>query len=208
MRYFVFYLLVLMSFTAFSQGNGAIVDKNKFHSNDVVLKDSKENLLNRMGDPNKVEVTRFSIIDTMYSDVLICNSLIETNKYEFLDKGLWYYAEGDTLKLYMIDFDNKANMKKKIFYNDICLDRNLKMKDIISAFSLIEEEDYTLSPVSGQLFQPGTKNNKEYYLIKSTFPDITLIFDCRSKELRCIDFGYDNGGIAPVIVDDVRNKIN
>lgn len=204
MKYLFLNLLLLVSTIAFSQKNNIIIDKNKFYSNDIILKDSKENILNKIGNPKKIDLIRFSIIDTIYIDDFINNSLVETYRYEFSDKGLWYYIEGDTLKLQMIDFNNKINKKKKIYYENICFDRNLKMNDIISFFNLIEEEDYSLSPIDGQFYYPFTNGNKKYYLIYFIFPDITLIFDYRSEKLRCIDFGFNNGGVVPVLSDKVR----
>jgi len=202
MKYLIFNILIIISTMVYSQENNIIIDKNKFYSYDFILKDSKENVLNKIGNIERIDLIRFSIIDTIYNDAFINNSLVETYRYEFSDKGLWYYIDGDTLKLQMIDFGKKINKKKKIYYKDICFDRNLEMKDVISFFNLIEEKDYSLSPIDGQFYYPFTKSDQKYYLIHFIFPDITLVFDYRSKKLRCIDFGHDNGGVDPIKIDN------
>lgn len=190
------FFILFFPIISLGQNDSIELQFRDFFSKDIIIIDSKENLLKKLGQPTIETIINMSWIDSIDS-----KSYKEYKKkydishiyYEKL--GLGYIEIGDSVQLRFIDFKNKRNKNVKIHYQDIVFEKGSAMQDLIDIYNLVAEKDYDsnwtylVSSESKGYILPFWSNYKSFSAIEFQYN--------MKKELIYVYFGYCNKGLQP-----------
>ncbi len=201
-KYFILAISLLIFGNSLYSQKDELISLNDFSSTNIVFKDSKANLFQSLGLPDKEFNNILYVVDT-----IICSKLgyIDSKKnitvYYYYKHGLVYYSMGgDSLQI--VSMDLKKNQDYKIYFKDIALSYEVTMQNLIDKFNLVENIDYENIIIKD--YDPICYKSKEFFFLnfvthKPAVFSIKFLFD-KNKNLEYIDFGYNNGNIIPILI--------
>ncbi len=179
-----------------------LISLNDFSSTNIVFKDSKANLFQNLGLPDKEINNILYVVDTIICPNLkYLSSKKDITVYFYYKHGLVYYSMGgDSLQI--VSMDLKKNQDYKIYFKDIALSYKVTMQNLIDRFNLVENIDYENIIIKD--YDPICYKSKEFFFLnfvthKLGVFSINFFFD-NKKKLEYIDFGYNNGNIEPILI--------
>jgi len=179
-----------------------LISLKDFSSTDIVFKDSKANLFQTLGLPDKEFNNILYVVDTItYSKFRYIDSKKNITVYYYYKHGLVYYSMGgDSLQIVSIDL--KKNKNNKIYFKDIALSYKVTMQNLIDKFNLVEYDDY--EDIIIKDYDPIYLKSQKFFFLnfvthKPAVFSIKFLFD-KNKNLEYIDFGYNNGNIIPILI--------
>ena len=203
-KHFIFIISLLFIGNSLLSQENNIISLKDFSSTDIVFKDSKANLFQTLGLPDKEFSNILYVVDTITcSKFRYIDSKKNITVYYYYKHGLVYYSMGgDSLQIVSIDL--KKNKNNKIYFKNIALSNKVTMQNFIDSFNLVEYEDY--ENIIHENFDPiYHKSQKNFFINFATHKpavfSIKFLFD-KNKNLEYIDFGYNNGNIIPILIGD------
>lgn len=205
---YMIFCFLLFSNIICSQENSLILSLEEFYSDNVVLKDSKMQFLEKFGEPEVIRNEELLICDTFYIERgrKFSSKHISADLYLYPSKVLVYCNIEDTVRL--VDIDFKIMKNAKIYFRDFILDSNFQMQSFIHKFNLAENEDYLNFPSIP--YYESFKDVPIYCYLLSFYIDnltgLSIDFgfnDDEGRTLRFISFpyNYNNGEVVPVKID-------
>lgn len=191
-------MMIILFFPMISIGQNDSIELQfrNFFSEDIVIIDSKENLLKKIGQPTIETKINMAWIDSIDSKTYNqYKSKYDINHLYYDKLGLGYIGIGDSVQLRFIDFKNKRNKNVKIHYQDMVFERGNAMQNLIDRYNLVADVDYDTN-----CKYLDREQGKGYILpFWSNYKSLSAIeFQYNmKKQLIFIYFGYCNKGLQP-----------
>ena len=121
----------------------ATIDFNKLKSDDVIIRDSYNQLIAKKGTPDDI---RWSIFRRYKDD--LSSFLDSTLILSFYPEGIMYVLDADSVRLYRINF---VRTQGEICYKNLVFNRNFTMNDAMDKFGLGDTNFFHVSDYSSMV---------------------------------------------------------